>query len=96
MPKFVVDESEMIDPKAILKLSDFLEKLHEPYRMPQAMADWLHHDNEERGGVDTYYQVPVGYGRDAMSLRFTFKREMILMEFTDAFGMRLMELRLYA
>lgn len=94
MAKVIVDESEYVDPAALAKIASFFDQMQNPYRMPELMAQWLDHYNEQHK-VDTFYQVVVGYSHDAMSLRFTFKRDMIVMEFCAPDGMRLMELRLH-
>lgn len=94
MAKVIIDESEYVDPKALAKIAAFFDQIQSPYRMPEAMADWLDKYNEQHK-VDTFYQVSVGYSHDAFGLRFTFKRDMIHMEFVAPDGMRLMELRLH-
>jgi hypothetical protein len=94
--KIIVDESELADPtsmKILERLSQFFDRLDDPYRMPEAMIEYL--DGQRTGGVDTYYSVPVGYGAMSMQLRFMFKRDFIQMEFSSPDGMRLMELRLH-
>jgi hypothetical protein len=95
--KIIIDESELIDQHGydtLEKLARFFDRLDDPYRMPDIMAEWLHKQSEA-SGVDTYYSVPVGYSNYAMQLRFTFKKNMMIMEFTDPTGMRLMELRFH-
>jgi hypothetical protein len=94
--KIIIDESEIIDTKAMQtleRLASFFDRLDDPYRMPDAMVEWLKTQNTS--GVDSYYSIPVGYGSMAMQLRFTFKKEMMIIEFLDPCGMRLMELRLH-
>lgn len=75
-------------------LFKIVQQLGDPYQMPDAMVSWL--DAQNKSGVDSYYQIPVGYGSMNLSLRFTFKKQMIIMEFIDPYGTRLMELRLHA
>jgi hypothetical protein len=95
--KIIIDESELIDQKGfevLEKLARFFDRLDDPYRMPDTMAEWIH-KNAKDHGVDTYFSVPVGFSGNAMQLRFTFKKNMMIMEFTDPYGMRLMELRFH-
>lgn len=97
MAKIVIDESELPDPNALKSLemlARFFDRIDNPYRMPQAMVEWLEAYNKQNT-VDTFYSVPVGYSHYALQLRFTFKRDMILLEFHSPDGMRLMELRLH-
>lgn len=93
MAKVIVDDSELIDPKALEKLARFFDRLDDPYRMPEQMAEFL--EEQRKGGVDTYYANSVGYGPWAMMVRYTFKKDMLMIEFTAPDGMRLMELRLH-
>lgn len=97
MGKIIIDESEIIDTQAMRtleKLASFFHRMEHPYQMPDAMADWLHRFTGE-SGVDTYHQVPIGYGHEPLSLRCVFKKELLVMEFYDVTGMRLMELQLH-
>lgn len=97
MGKIVIDESELADQdtmRTMRRLADFFDRFDNPYRMPNAMVEWLR-DYNEMQKVDTFYQVPVGYSHNALSLRFMFKRSMIQMEFCLPDGTRLMELRLH-
>lgn len=91
MGKIIIDESEIIDTQAMQTL---FHRMEHPYQMPDMMAQWLH-EFTGSSGVDTYHIVPVGYGPRPLSLRFIFKKEMIMMEFTDPYGARLMELQLH-
>lgn len=96
MAKIIVDESELADPdsmKILERLSRFFDRLDDPYRMPELMAEY--YERQRQGGVDTYYVSNVGYGHEALSLHMTFKRDMLVMEFRAPDGMRLMELRLH-
>lgn len=96
MPKIVIDDTETLNAgviESLERLASFFDRLDDPYRMPQTMADWL--DAQNSSGVDSYYAIPVGYGANAMQLRFVFKKNMIIMEFLDPYGTRLMELRLH-
>lgn len=96
MAKVIVDDSEIIDPaslKVLENLARFFDRLDDPYRMPEAMVEYFHRQRES--GVDIYYQSVIGYGSYALSLRCTFKRDMLVMEFVAPDGMRLMELRLH-
>jgi hypothetical protein len=95
--KIIIDESEIIDTKAMQtleRLASFFDRLDDPYRMPELMSEWLKHYNEGHK-VDTYYRIPVGYSHEALSLDFMFKSEMIVMTFNLPDGTRLMELRLH-
>ena len=96
MGKIIIDESDIIDTKAMQtleRLASFFDRLDDPYRMPDLMAEWLRAQNTS--GVDSYYSVPVGFGSATMQLRFVFKKDMMIMEFLDPYGTRLMELRLH-
>lgn len=99
MAKIIIDDSELPDPNALKSLemlARFFDRIDNPYRMPQLMVDWLENINKEHGGVDTYQAVSIGFAHNnSLTLRFIFKRDMIQMEFTDPYGMRLMELRLH-
>jgi hypothetical protein len=75
-------------------LTKVLLRMGDPFKMPELMSEWL--KDQTQHGVDTYYVVPVGDGSLNLQLRFTFKREMIFMEFVDPFSTRLMEIRLHA
>jgi hypothetical protein len=94
--KIIIDDSELIDARSMAtleKLASFFSRIDDPFRMPDAMTEWLHAQNQS--AVDQYYAIPVGYGSMAMQLRFIFKKNMIMMEFLDPNGMRLMEIRLH-
>lgn len=96
MAKIIVDESELLGNgtvDALDRLARFFDRLDDPYRMPEAMIEYLAKQRET--GVDTYYTAQVGYGPWAMSLSMTFKRDLLVMEFRSPDGMRLMELRLH-
>lgn len=93
MAKVIVDESEYVDPKSLEKLARFFDRLDDPYRMPELMAEY--HDRQRQGGVDIYYVNTIGYGVEAISVHYTFKKDMLVMEFRAPDGMRLMELRLH-
>ena len=96
MSKILIEESDVVDPASMKVLEDiarFFNRLDDPYRMPEAMIEYLAKQRES--GVDTYYTCPVGYGSWSMSLAFIFKRDMLVMEFRTPDGMRLMELRLH-
>lgn len=95
MAKIIIDESEYVDPTTLAKIANFFERVDNPYRMPELMAQWLTDYNEQHK-VDTTYSIPVGYSYNAMRLDFTFKRDMIIMTFMAPDGTRLMELRLHA
>lgn len=98
MGKVILDEDNIPDNftlESLDRIARFFSRLDDPYRMPETMVEWLKAYNEEHK-VDTVYQVTVGYSHNAMALRFTFKRDMIFMEFVSPDGMRLMEIRLHA
>lgn len=95
MAKIIIDDSELIDAHAMQtleKLASFFTRIDDPYRMPTQMSEIL---AREYPGVDQYYAVPVGYGPLAMQLRMTFKKGLMIMEFSSPDGTRLMELRLH-
>ena len=97
MGKIIIDESEIIDTQAMKtleKLASFFHRMEHPYQMPDAMANWLH-EFTGSSGTDSYHAVPIGYGPTPLTLRCIFKKEMIVMEFSDPYGMRLMELQLH-
>jgi hypothetical protein len=96
MAKIVIDESQIIDSGVISsleKLARFFDRLDDPYRMPEAMV--AHLEAQRESGRDTYYNVVIGYGPSAMSLRCMFKKTMLIMEFCSPCGERLMELKLH-
>ena len=93
MPKIIVEESEQLDLKMLETLARFFNRLDDPFQMPTLMAEII---DRSHTGVDTFYMTTIGYGHEAMSLRCTFKKRMLIMEFCAPDGMRLMELRLHA
>jgi hypothetical protein len=96
MAKIVIDEDDLPDKgqaMAIESMAKFFQMLHDPYQLPDAMAHWL--DTNNASGVDQRQWVSVGYGPMNLQVEFTMKKSMIIMEFSDATGMRLMELRLH-
>ena len=91
---------EITDPKekanalqALERIADFFERINDPYRMPELMVEY--YNKQRQSGVDTYYQCPVGFGYEAMSLRMTFRKNQLELEFFSPDGTRLMELRLH-
>lgn len=96
VPKVIIDGNELDSSviQSLDKLASFFDRLDNPYRMPELMSQWLDHYNDQHK-VDTFYSVPVGYSAESMSLLFTFKRDMMVLEFRDPYGTRLMELRLH-
>lgn len=100
MTKVVTELDELMQSKenarALASIAKLFDRIDDPYRLPDTFAEWLAHYHETNGGVETYYQIPVGYGHLNLSLRFIFKKNMLIMEFVDPVGMRLMELRLHA
>ncbi len=77
----------------LARIADFFDRINDPYRMPELMVEY--YNKQRQSGVDTYYQCVVGYGYEALSLRFTFRRDCLEMEFCAPDGMRLMNLRLH-
>lgn len=59
------------------------------FRMPPLMREWMESETRQRGGVDNYYAVNVGYSYNALSLHFTFREDAITMEFRLPDGTRL-------
>lgn len=59
------------------------------FRMPPLMREWMESEGVQRGGVDNYYSVNVGYGYNALSLYFVFREDTITMEFRLPDGTRL-------
>lgn len=95
MSKIVIDSEQMPDIDALNKIAAFFDQIQNPYRMPELMKQWLRNYNEQHQ-VDTFYMHSVGYSHNALSVRWTFKKDMIEMEFCLPDGTRLMVLRLYA
>lgn len=97
MAKILIEESDTIDAKSLETLKSvarFFDRMEDPYRMPDLMSDWLT-DYNSLQKVDTFYQIPVGYGGNSLSLSFMFKKGLIIMTFMLPDGTRLMELRLH-
>lgn len=95
--KVIIDDSELgetLSTGALEKIARFFERLDAPYQMPPLMSEWLHEYMRQQQ-VDTFFQIPVGYSHNSLSLKFMFKSEMIIMEFFLPDGTRLMELRLH-
>lgn len=100
MPKVVTELDELLQSKenarTLASIARLFDRIDDPFKMPDAMIEWLKEHHAETGGADQYFAYPLGFGYKALMCDVLFKSTMIVLQFKTPDGFRLMELRLHA